>query len=381
MSDVIVQPVQSWRDRRAFLNFAWELYRGDPHWVPPLRDNQKRLLGWKYHPFREISEIQTFLARRDGKVVGRIAAIVNHEHNHHFKERRGFFGFFECIDDEAVSTALFDAARAWLAERNLQALRGPVNPSFNYEIGTLVEGFDSMPTFMMTYNPPYYGRLIESYGFVKAHDVYAYFGVKSNLDYQLPRVAPLVERVGELFNATLRPMDRNRFMEDVRTFLDIYNRSFLHIWGFVPITQKEMEWMANDLKRLIIPDLTCVAEVEGKPVAAVFGLPDYNPLIKEIDGRLFPFGFIKLLRGKKRLHRVRLISTNVLPEYQKWGLGVVILVALVPKGLAMGMQEAEFSWVSEANTLARGSLEKGGAARTKTYRIYDFAPTEHLAQA
>jgi hypothetical protein len=255
-----------------------------------------------------------------------------------------------------------------------------VNPSFNYEIGTLVEGFDSPPTFMMTYNPPYYGRLLESYGFEKAHDVYAYFGVKSDLDHQLPRVQPLVERVGELFNATLRPMDRNRFMEDVRTFLEIYNRSFLHIWGFVPITQKEMEWMAHDLKRLIIPDLTCVAEVEGKPVAAVFGLPDYNPLIKQIDGRLFPFGFLKLLRGKKHLNRVRLISTNVLPEYQKWGLGVVILVALVPKGLAMGMQEAEFSWVSEANTLARGSLEKGGAARTKTYRIYDYAPTEHTAK-
>jgi GNAT superfamily N-acetyltransferase len=375
-----VQPTRSRRDRRAFMKFAWDLYRNDPYWIPPLRGEFKRLVGWKYHPFQEIGEVQTFVARRNGEVVGRIAGIVNHEHNRHFHERRGFFGFFDCIDDQAVANALFDAVRAWLAERNLQALRGPVNPSFNYEIGLLTEGFDDSPTFMMTYNPPYYAKLIESYGFAKAHELYAYIGIKKDLEHQLPRVATLVDRVHEMFNVKTRPMDKKRFQEDLESFLRVYNDSCQHIWGFVPITKAEMQWMAGDLKHLIIPELTAVAEVEGKAIGAVFGLPDYNPRIKAIDGRLFPFGFLKLLSKKHNLKRVRLISTNVVPEYQKWGIGIILLVSLIPKGLEIGMEEAEFSWVSEANTLAVGSLEKGGAKLYKRYRLYDFTATEHLAK-
>jgi hypothetical protein len=380
MADVVVEPVRSWGDRRAFINFAWELYRDDPYWVPPLVASLKRLLGWKYHPFQEIGEIQTFLARRNGQVVGRIAAIVNHEHNRHFKERRGFFGFFECINDKQVANALFDTARSWLAERDIQAIRGPVNPSLNYEMGLLIDGFNDPPTFMMTYNPPYYADLIEAYGFAKAHDFYAYLGIKKDLDHQIPRVGSLVERVKEMFNVQTRPMDRSRFLDDVKLFLDIYNKSCLHVWGFVPITPKELDWMASELKWVIVPDLTCVAEVDGKPVGVVFCLPDYNPRIKAINGRLFPFGFLKLISKNHDMKRVRLISTNVIPEYQKWGLGIILLVNLIPKGLAMGMEEAEFSWVSETNTLARGSLEKGGAQLFKTYRLYDYTATEHTAK-
>jgi hypothetical protein len=380
MADISVQPTRSWRDRRAFMNFAWRLYRNDPMWIPPLRDNFKRLVGWKYHPFQKVADVQTFLARRDGEVVGRIAGIVYHEHNRHYKERRGFFGFFECINDKAVAAALFDTVRSWLAERDIRALRGPMNPSVNYEIGLLTEGFDDPPTFMMTYNPPYYAELIEAYGFTKAHDLFAYIGTRADLDHQLPRVQPLMQRVNEIFNVKTRGLDRSRFLEDVGTFLHIYNVSSLHIWGFVPITQAEMEWMAKDMKHLIIPELTCVAEVDGKAIGAVFGMPDYNPRIKDIDGRLFPFGFLKLLSKKHNIKRVRLISTNVVPEFQKWGIGIVLLVSLIPKGLDLGMQEAEFSWVSEANVLARGSLEKGGARLYKKYRIYDYAPTESAAK-
>ncbi|HEY2882424.1 MAG TPA: N-acetyltransferase [Pirellulales bacterium] len=380
MSDVVVQPVNSWRDRRAFLNFAWELYRHDPIWIPPLVDNIKRLLGWKYHPFQEVGEVQTFLARRDGQVVGRIAGIVNHDHNRHYHERRGFWGFFESINDQAVANALFDTVRSWLAERNMQALRGPLNPSLNYEIGLLIEGFDDPPTFMMTYNPPYYAQLIEGYGFAKTHDLYAYLGVKSMLEGQLKRVAVLLERVKEMFNIVTRGLDTKHFKEDVESFLQIYNGACLEIWGFVPISPGEMKWMAKDMKHLIIPDLTCMAIADGKPVGAVFGLPDYNPRIKKIKGRLFPFGFLTLLSKKQDIKRVRLLSTNVMPEYQRWGVGPLLLASLVPKGLEMGMEEAEFSWVSEANLLATGSLEKGGAKLYKKYRIYDYTPTEHLAK-
>jgi len=372
MGDVVVQPVRSFWDRRAFLKFGRELYRDDPLWVPPLWHAFKGLLGWKKHPFNAISEQQTFLARRDGHVVGRISAIVNHEHNRHFQENRGFFGFFECIDDQAVATALFEAVREWHAARGITQIRGPMNPSMNYEVGLLIEGFDDRPTFMMPYNKPYYARLIENAGYAKTHDLLAFIGYRDNLDQQLSRTANVVEQASKMFNVTIRHMDRKKFREEVRLFLELYNRSCLHVWGFVPITPGELDAMARDLKYVIIPGLTAIAEVEGKPVGAVFGLPDYNPRIKKIKGRLFPFGWITFLsRRTDDLVRLRLLSTNVVPEYQKWGLGLILLVSLVPKGLALGMQEAEFSWVSEHNDLARKSLEKGGTKIYKKYRIYD----------
>src|SRR5262249_19813475 len=156
------------------------------------------------------------------------------------------FGFFECRNDKAAAHALFDTVRSWLAERNLRAVRGPVNPSLNYECGLLIEGFNDPPTFMMTYNPPYYAELIESYGFAKSHDLYAYLGVKKDLDHQIPRVGTLVERVNEMFHVKTRPMDKSRFQEDLETFLNVYNGACLHVWGFVPITRGEIQWMARD---------------------------------------------------------------------------------------------------------------------------------------
>ena len=240
-----------------------------------------------------------------------------------------------------------------------------MNPSLNYEIGLLIEGFDDHPTFMMTYNPPYYEQLIEGYGFKKSHDLYSYLGCTTISIIKFTRVGPLVEGVHRTFNLKTRPLDRSRFDEDVRMFLDIYNKSCLACLGLCAHHQAEMDWMAKDMKHIIVPELTCVAEVDGKPVAAVFGLPDYNPRIKAINGRLFPFGFFKLLSKKRDIPRVRLISTNVIPEYQKWGLGVCAGES-DSQGLAMGMLEAEFSWVSEANTLARQAWKKEAPRRTKS---------------
>src|SRR3569623_588264 len=176
MSAVVVKPVRSWFDRQRFVDFAWSLYRDDPNWMPPLRGNQRELLGFRRHPFYENADAQTFLAWRDGEVCGRIAAIINREHNRVFKENRGFFGFFESINDQMVANALLDAARGWLAARGISQIRGPSNPSMNYECGLLIEGFDSPPTFMMTYNPPYYSEHLEKYGFRKTHDLLAFIG-------------------------------------------------------------------------------------------------------------------------------------------------------------------------------------------------------------
>jgi GNAT superfamily N-acetyltransferase len=372
MSQVVVHPVVSRSQRKAFLGFPWALYQNDPNWIPPLRSNQEELVGYRSHPFYERNRVQTFIAYRDGELCGRIAAIINEGHIERYQERRGFFGFFECVDDQEVANRLFDAARQWLGQSDVRAVRGPANPSMNYELGLLIEGFDTPPTFMMTYNPPYYARLIETYGFHKTQDLYAYEGHIDMLPKVAAKLGPISEQIKEHFQVTVRPMDRSRFLEDVRTFLDIYNRSLTNTWGFVPMSAKEVQHTAKGLRYLIVPELALAAVIDGRIVGAAFALPDFNPRIKAIDGRLFPFGFIRLLRHKERIKRLRMISTNVLPEYQLSGVGLVLMAGLAPKALEWGVEEAEFSWVLESNDLSRGSLEKGGAKRNKTYRLYDL---------
>lgn len=371
-SDVQIFPVKVKSEQRDFLSLPWKLHRDDPNWVPPLRQNQKELVGYKNHPFHDAAEMQTFLAVKDGNVCGRIAAIVDHAHNRQAKEKRGFFGFFESINDQGVANGLFDAAMNWLRDRDIHAMRGPVNPSLNYECGMLVEGFDSQPTFMMTYNPDYYPNLVEAYGFKKSQDLLAFWGHIDMLGGLDEKIAVISDGAKRRFNVTTRRMVRANFKQEIQTFLDIYNQSMLNNWGFVPLSDGELKHMAASLQHLIVPELTSIAEIDGKPVAVVFGLLDYNPRIKAIDGRLFPTGFIRLLWNRKKIKKIRIIAANVIPEYQRWGLGLVVLRRLLPDILEWGVEEAEFSWVLETNKLSRGSLERGGAKLDKTYRIYDF---------
>ncbi len=372
MPELIIKPVETRRERKQFLHLPWKLYHGDANWIPPLRLNQKELVGYKRHPFYEDADVQTFLAWRGNEVCGRIAAIVNHVHNRRFKEQRGFFGFFESINDQQVATGLFDTAKAWLAERDIQSMRGPMNPSFNYEIGLLVDGFDSPPTFMMTYNPPFYEQLIEEYGFRKEQDLYAYWGHVDMLETQDKKIAFVIEESTRRFRFKLRRLDKSRFDEDIRTFLKIYNDANGAHWGFVPMSEGEIRHMSKGMRHLITPEMTSFAEVDGRPVGAVFGMLDYNPRIKQINGRLYPFGFLKLLWNRRAIKRMRVLAAHVLPEYQRWGLGLVLLQRLVPDILEWELEEVEFSWVAESNHLSRGTLERGGAKLIKTYRIYDY---------
>ena len=372
MSTLIVKPVTNRREKKQFLHLPWSLYRDDPNWIPPLRMNQKELVGYARHPFYDNAEGQTFLAIVDGKPAGRLLALVNRAHNERYRENRGFFGFFECIEDQEVASELFDAAREWLAERGMQSIRGPANPSLNYECGLLVDGFDSPPTFMMTYNPPFYADLIEGYGFRRVEDMYAFYGHVDMIDTLDSKLRYIIEGAKERFDVKMRTLNKRRFREEVRMFLDIYNRSLLGTWGFVPLAAGEIEHMSASLRWLIIPELTTVAEVEGKQVAAVFGLLDYNHVIRQMDGRLFPLGFLTLLSKRRTIPKARIMAANVLPEFQKWGLGLLLLDELLPYSLKWGLQEVEFSWVLESNHLSRSSLERGGAILQKTYRMYDI---------
>lgn len=367
----IIEP-RSRKDRKRILDFPWKIYGNDPYWIPPIASTEKELLGFAKDPFYERNSVQTFLAERDGEVVGRIAAILNVGHLERYNDGVGFFGFFESIDDQEVADALFFAASKWLKERGAKTIRGPMNPSMNHTVGLLVEGFDSSPFFMMTYNPRYYKELVENAGFSKAQDLYSYWGKVDMLPKVRDRFLHTAEMIRERFDVKIRHLDKKRFASDYEMFLDVYNRSLTNTWGFVPMTDNEIRKMAGSLKLLLIPELALAAEINGKPVGVTFCLPDYNPRIRAIKGKLFPFGFIKLLHNKEEaIKRVRVISTNVLPEYQMAGLGLVLLNALVPKAMNCGVQEAEFSWVLESNQFSRGSLEKGGAIRNKVYRVYD----------
>ena len=374
MADIAIQPVETRSQQQRFIRLPWRIYADDPCWIPPVIMSQQELLGFRKHPFYERSKSQSFLATRGGRDVGRITAIVNAGHIDRYKEQRGFFGFFECDEDTAASRALFQAAGDWLHAQGMTCIRGPANPSLNYECGLLIEGFDTPPFFMMTHNRPWYAQLVEDAGFGKIEDMFAFWGETSMLGGLDPKLVTMVEGVKERFGVTIRPLDRRRFADEVRTFLHIYNESLGGTWGFVPLTSGEIDHMAASLKYLIEPELTLVAEVDGKPVGAVFCLLDYNPRIKAIDGRLFPFGFLRLLWNKKAIKRLRAISTNVVPEYQAWGIGLVLMNGLYERFMKWGLREVEFSWVLESNYLSRRTLERGGALVTKKYRKYQDDP-------
>jgi GNAT superfamily N-acetyltransferase len=374
VADIAIQPVETRSQQKRFIRLPWRIYADDPCWMPPLIMSQEELLGFRKHPFYDRSKSRSFLATRGGRDVGRITAIVNAGHIDRYKEQRGFFGFFECDDDTAASRALFQAAGDWLHAQGMTCIRGPANPTLNYECGLLIEGFDTPPFFMMTHARPWYAHLVEDAGFRKIEDMFAFWGQASMLDGIDPKLATMIEGVKERFGVSLRPLDKSRFAEEVRMFLHIYNESLGGTWGFVPLTPGEVDHMAASLKYLIEPELAIVAEVGGKPVGAVFCLLDYNPRIKAIDGRLFPFGFLKLLWNKKAIKRLRAISTNVIPEYQAWGIGLVLMSGLYERFIKWGLQEVEFSWVLESNYLSRRTLERGGAVVTKRYRMYQDDP-------
>ena len=229
--------------QKQFLKLAWDMYEGDPNWVPPIRFEQKELLNFKRHPFYENAEIQTFLARQQENIVGRIAAIIDHGHNERYNEKRGMFGFFECVDDARVSQALFEAVSKWHLDKGMNCARGPLNPAMNHECGLLIDGFEFAPTFKMPYNKPYYGRLIEDYGFSQTQDLYAFWGDLPMLESIDPKLKFIVEEAKKRFNIRVRRIDPKNFARDINSFLQIYNSALQGTWGFVPLTESEVKHM------------------------------------------------------------------------------------------------------------------------------------------
>lgn len=379
MSDpVVVKPVVSRRDRRRFQRLPWAIYAApgaprDSNWVPPILAQERQLLGWGHHPFFDNAESVTLLAVRGGRAVGRLAVLVNHVHNRKYNEQLGFFGFFECINDAAVAGALFDAGHAWLRQRGMTAVRGPVNPSLNYTCGLLVDGFNRPPCFLMTYNPPYYGALLESCGFTKAQDLYAYEMNTALLAALTERYKPAVRAALEGSKLVIRPFDPGKYQQEILTYLDIYNRSLEGTWGFTPLQPREARHIAAELRRVIEPRFAAFAEIDGQPIGAVLALLDYNQILRKLNGRLFPFGFLRFLTGRRHITAARAMAMTMVPGYQSAGLSIVLMDSLVEAAKTWGIERYEFSWVLESNVRSRGTLKRAGTKITSTYRIYDQA--------
>lgn len=374
MSDgITVRAAVSSRDRRHFQRLPWTIYANDPNWVPPILSQERLLLGWKRHPFFDHAEMVTLLAERHGNVVGRIAVFINDVHNEKYDEKRGFFGFFECVDDLSVARELFAVGGAWLKERGMTDWRGPVNPSLNYTCGLLIDGFTSPPVFLTTYNPRYYAALIEACGFAKTQDMYAYEMDVACLARLVDRYKPAVLSALDGGDLVVRRFDRSRFAAEIQTFLEIYNRALEGTWGFTPLQVREAEHIAVELGQIIAPEFAAFAVVNGEVVGAVLALLDYNQIIRKLNGRLLPFGIFRLMWGQKRINVARGMAVMMVPGHQHSGLSIVLLDRLVESAKPWGLKGWEFSWVLESNDSSRGTLKRAGTKLTKTYRIYDRA--------
>lgn len=367
-----IRRVENEQDRMKFIKLPWELYKGDPNWVPPLIFDVRKNLDPKKNPFFKHSEVDMFLAEKDGVLAGRIAAIKNDNHNNFHKDKAGFFGFYDTIDDTEVSDLLLDKACDWAKNKGFEEILGPVNPSTNDECGLLVDGFDSPPVFLMTYNPKHYIKKIEDFGFEKANDLYAYYIPAEVINNE--KVMAKLERMSELIkkrsDVTIHKVNMKDLTSEVRKIEEIYNSAWEANWGFVPITTEEFDYLAESLKMVVDPDLVMFAEVAGKPAGFTLSLPDFNQVLKKLNGRLLPFGWFKILTQKKKIDFLRVIIMGVKPEYQKKAIDSVFYLETIKMGNKNGYTGAEISWVLEDNMPMRMTAEKLGARIYKTYRIY-----------
>jgi hypothetical protein len=365
-----VTPVRTKKEEKQFIRFQWEPYRGNPHWVPPLLMDRRKLIDRKNNPFYRHSEMELFLARRDGKIVGRIGAILNHNHNKEHNENIGFFGFFECINEQTVANALFDAAVHWLKGKGVTAVRGPASPSVNDEYGMLVEGFDLSPAILMSYNPPYYPTLVEGYGFRKARDLYSwYLDSKKVFSEKFVRVA---EAAKQRQGVVIRSINMKDFENEIKIVHEVYSRGWERNWGEVPLTPEEFDYMAHDLKAIAVPELIVIAESKGKPVGFGMTLLDYNQVLKNNRrGWLIP-GVLRMLLQRKRINYARVVILGVIPEYVNSGIGALLFYETGRRTVAAGCPAGEASWVLEDNVMMNRGAQMMNGEITKKHRIYQL---------
>jgi len=370
MGGIEIKTVQNSKELMQFIKLPWKIYQNDPNWVPPLIMDRKKLLDRKKNPFFKHSEMEMFLAYKEGELVGRIAGITNENHNKFQEDNVGFFGFFESIDDQEVNTALFERVKDWLRGKGKDGMLGPMNPSTNDEAGLLVEGFDTPPYVMMCHNPVYYQKLLEDYGLKKAKDLYAWYLDIRN--YNIPeRLLNIAEKSKARYNISLRNLKIKDIQSELKLVLEVYNNAWSKNWGFVPMTTEEILHAANDLKQIADEDFLLLAEKDGKPVGFSVTLPNINEILINIrNGKLLPTGLFKLLTGMKKIRNVRVVMLGVVKDLQKAGLGSIFYVETLRRAMERGLDGGEMSWILEDNYPMNSAIEMFGSKCHKTYRIY-----------
>jgi len=358
--------------RKQFIDLPHDLYEDDAYYVPELYIGQKELLSPKKNPFFKHSKLSLFLAKKDNKIVGRIAAIRNNNHNEYNDEKIAFFGCFDVIDDYNVAKALLDTANDWAKKEGLEAINGPANISSNDPWGMLIEGYEDSPYVMMTYNKPYYKTFVEKYGFKKKMDLLAYTMTPEGANKRSIRLANAVEERLKRKNIVVRSVNMKDFKNEAKKIKDVYNRAWEKNWGFVPATDEEFAHLAEGLKLVIDPDFVYVAEHNGKAIGFSLTLPDINQIVKTMKkGRLLPFGIFKLLFQKKKINRVRVITLGVVEDYRKMGIEAVFYAKNIQTALDKKIKSAEASWVLEDNPMMNKALVDLNATVNKRYRVFE----------
>ena len=357
------------KERKQFIDFPYQHYSEDENWIPPLKMEQKKLIDTENNPFYENGDIALFLAEQDGELCGRIAAIQDRRYNEHHNNKTGFFGFFECIDDQSVANLLFKVAGDWLKQRGHTDVLGPSDPSMMDEIGILVDGFEYEPSIMMPYHKPYYDDLITNAGLKKEMDLYAFRVTQATVTLdRIYRAEEIVRR--RLPKLKIREIDTKNLDQEVEIVRNIFNQAWSKNWGFIPLSKEELQELANDLKLILDPKVAHIAEVDGEPVAFSIALPDLNQALKYTDGTLFPTGIFKLLWHRRNIDQIRTALMGVIPEYQGKGIDALLHKEAIINGREVGYNSSELSWVLETNKNMIRVAEKLGASIEKTYRMY-----------
>ncbi|MGB3841782.1 MAG: hypothetical protein WBL11_05020 [Bacteroidales bacterium] len=357
---------------RAFIDFPHDLYEGDPYYVPELYISQRDLLNPNKHPFHKHAKVHYFLALNDNKVVGRLSAHINYSHNEYYKNKEGFFGFFDCINDREVAYNLFKTAENWLKDEGMDTIVGPANFSTNESVGLLIDGYDRSPVVMMPYNYPYYQELIEHYGFQKKIDLFAYWLEAEPISNKILDIGKKTEERLKNNGFTIRNIRfRTHFKEEVEKVYEIYNKAWSKNDGFVPMTREEFFYSAKDLAMIAKKDFSFIATYKDKPVGFVVTIPDVNQAFKHLKrGRLLPFGFIKLLYYFNKIDTYRVILFGIIEDYRKKGIEVIFYLKSLETAKKRNIFQGEASWILENNIQMNNILESIGAKKYKTYRIF-----------
>jgi len=364
-----VEEVRNQGELTSFIRFPWHIYKDDRYWVPPLIKDQLQKFSPE-HPFHSHSEVILLLAKRGGQIVGRIAGIIDHHYVEFHREKVGFFGFFEAISDSEVAAVLLTAVADWLKGRGMEKMAGPMSPSTNDECGLLVEGFDSSPSLMMPYNPRYYASLLESFGLKKAMDLYAYLMEESS--FSQDRLIRVAEKLGRREpQLRVRPIVLRHLGEELKIIKEIYNHAWSNNWGFVPMTEEEIDFFAKAMKPLVVPDLVLFAYRGEEPVGFSVALPDYNEVLKRLNGRVGLQGILKFFYFSRKIRTIRVMLLGVKGAFQRKGAEALLYIETFKRGIQKGYHRAECSWILEENVLMQRGLESIGGNRYKTYRIYE----------